>query len=154
MTSLSVSLVAALSLHAGCGRAWLTREALDSAESRWQSHSVESYTIEVSVSESDQTLRRVKLEVRGGKLVEAVMIENGTERRIDEETARPFTVDGLFQTLDEELAAGQRRYVLASFDSSHGFSERIELGPLRGAPQATRWIIRVESFRVTSPAVE
>jgi Family of unknown function (DUF6174) len=146
--------VAALALHAACGGTWLTREALDRAESRWHSHSVQSYTIEVSVSESDKTQRRLRLELRDGKLVEAVMNENGTERRIDEETARPYTVDGFFQTLDEELAAGQRRYVVASFDSARGFPERIELGPLRGTPEVTVWVIRVESFRVTSPAVE
>ena len=150
----SLSLVAALSLHAACGLAWLTREALDNAESRWRAHSIESYTIEASVSESGKTLRRVRLEVRDGELVEAIMVENGTERHIDGDAARPFTVDGLFQTLDEELAAGKRRYVRASFDSARGFPERIELGPLRGASVATVWVIRVESFRVTPPAVE
>jgi Family of unknown function (DUF6174) len=143
--------IAALSLEVACGGAWLTRGALDDAESRWRSHSVESYSIEVSVSESDEAIRRVRVEVRDGNLVEATMVENGTERRIDFDAARPYTVDGLFQTLGEELAAGKRRYVRASFDSARGFPERIELGPLRGAPEATRWFLRVESFRVASP---
>ncbi len=146
----SLSLVAALCLHAACGGAWLTREALESAESRWRAHSIESYALEVSVSESDKTLRRVRLQVRDGELVAATIVENGTERRIDGDSARAYTVDGLFQTLDEELAAGQRRYLRASFDSARGFPERIELGPLRGAPVATVWVIRVESFRASS----
>jgi xanthine dehydrogenase molybdopterin-binding subunit B len=149
----SLSLVAALSLHAACGGAWLTREALENAESRWRAHSIESYAIEESVSESDKTLRRVRLEVRDGEIVEATMVENGTERRIDGDAAGAYTVDGLFRTLDEELAAGKRRYVRASFDSARGFPERIELGPLRGAPVATIWVIRVESFRVAPPAI-
>jgi hypothetical protein len=151
----SLSLEAVLSLHAACGGGtWLTREALDNAESRWQSHSVHSYTIEVSVSESDEPVRRVKIEVRGKEPVEAVMTENGTERRIEKDAARPYTVDGLFQTLDEELAAGERRYVRAWFDSARGYPERIELGTLRGAPEVSLWVIRVESFRVTPPPSE
>lgn len=150
----SQSLLAALSIHAACGGAWLTREALEDAESRWRAQSIESYIIEVSVSESDKTMRRVRVEARGGELVEATMVENGTERRIDGDAARAYTVDGLFQTLDEELAAGKRRYVRASFDSARGFPERIELGPLRGAPVVTLWAIRVESFRATPPSVK
>jgi hypothetical protein len=150
----SLSLEAVLLIHAACGGTWLTREALDNAEARWKSHSVESYTIEVSVSESDKPVRRVNVQVRDKEPVEAVMIENGTERRIEKDAARPYTVDGLFQTLDEELVSDRRRYVRAWFDSARGYPERIELGTLRGAPEVSLWVIRVESFRVTPPPSE
>lgn len=71
-------LVAALSLHAACGGTWLTRESLENTESRWHAHYVTSYTIGVSVSESDKPLRQVPLEVRYGELVEVATIEDGT----------------------------------------------------------------------------
>lgn len=140
-------LLAATLLFPTCDGAGLTRAALEDAEARWKSRPVVSYTIEVSVAEPDRTLRWVRLEVRDGEIVEAVMADNGPERYIESELAHPYTIEGLFQTLGEELAAGRRRYVHASFDPALGFPERIELGPPRDAPEPTPWVLRVESFQ-------
>ena len=139
--------LAAILMLPACGGAGLTRAELADAEARWARRPVASYTIEVSVSEPDRTLRQVRLEVLDGEIVEAAMAENGPERYIEGELARPYTIDGLFQTLDEELAAGTRRYVHAWFDPTLGFPERIELGPPRDAPDPTPWVLRVESFQ-------
>lgn len=134
-----------------CADAVLTREALESAESRWASQGVESYTVEISVTESGRELRRVHLEVRSGKLARGVMSVDGGERNVDGEAARPYTVEGLFRTLEEELEAGKRRYVRARFDAKLGFPDRIELGPLRGVPEVTHFVLRIVSFQPASP---
>lgn len=75
------------------------------------------------------------------------MNENGEERIVEGEVARPYTVEGLFRTLSEEITVGERQFVRARFHPARGFPELIELGPLRGAPFTTPWVIRVESFR-------
>lgn len=152
----TVPAVLVLALFGACGRGGLTREALREAESQWRSHAVPSYSIEVSVSESEGARRRVRLQVRDGQIVRATLsqADAAEERAVVDAVARPYTVEGLFQTLDEEMTAAKRRYVRASFDPELGFPERIELGPLRGAPVATRWVLRVESFRAASAVDE
>ncbi|HSF19931.1 MAG TPA: DUF6174 domain-containing protein [Vicinamibacteria bacterium] len=130
----------------------LTREALQEAQSRWQSRAVPSYTIEVFVS--GEMFRHILVEVRDGEIGAATMIEDGEGRIVEGHLARPYTVEGLFRTLSEEIKTSQRQFVRARFHPTLGFPELIELGPLRSAPGATPWVIRVESFRPAPESIE
>lgn len=133
---------------AACREAAVDAQELAEAESRWRGHGIESYDIVVVVS-GEGFDRRVRVSVRDGAVAEAEVTEHGLTRKLNETEARPYTVEGLFRTLREELGSG-RRFVRVWFDPEDDFPQHMELGPRRKG--AGVLLLKVERFEARSGA--
>lgn len=131
-----------------CREAAVTEVELLEAEASWRGHGITSYDIDVVVTGGPE--RRVHVAVHDGAIAEATVMEHSMVRSLNEAQASPYTVEGLFRTLAEELRGGERQFVRVWFDARYGFPEHMELGPRRGRPEAGVLLLRVERFEATS----
>jgi len=129
---------------AACREATVTRQEIEEAEASWRRHGVSSYDITVTLSGPFE--RRVQVAVRDGAVLEATVTEHGLVRPLNEAQARPYTVEGLFRTLTEELRRGGRRFVRVWFDQRYDFPAHSELGPRRDGTDETVLVFRVVDF--------
>lgn len=125
----------------------LNPEEITAAETLWQTHGLASYRIELRVA--SELERRVEITVQDGVFQEGLRLERsdgeGWEPPVplDEVRARPYTVAGLFQTLREELSAGQRT-VRARFNENRGYVESMELGAIAGSSATSILVVSLE----------
>lgn len=120
---LAAAAVTALLLAQRSGNQELTREALEQARSRWREQGPKNYSLGVRVSGIQQGDHRIV--VVGREVTE--MTTGGAPVR---ESARHFwSVDGMFEFLDEELrqaerATGSDIILQAAFDEDLGYPRR------------------------------
>ena len=145
LISIGLSGLTALSLS--CREATLDPRNVAAAETLWKTNGLSSYRIELQVANGP--VRRVEVTVENGSFQNGSLRERTSDAKgwgppmpLDETRARPYTVPGLFQTLREELSAGQRT-VMATFNPNRGYVERIEL---RGSAAETPTLIAVLSL--------
>jgi hypothetical protein len=120
----------------GCRQPTLAARDITAAETLWKTNGLSSYRIELQVT--DGLERHIEVTVQAGAFQNGVLLERADEEGweppipLDETQARPYTVPGLFETLREELSAGQRT-VTATFNPNRGYVEHMELGEIAGS---------------------
>jgi len=147
--------LAACHAHAGAAAA----RTLTEAESRWKAHPVASYHLVIEVDRPDEK-RRNDVTVEDGTIAHATTSYwNTGESRWDPpmdlnpDQARPFTVEGFFETIRGEIDQDLRSEIGITPSDTPPFLERVLLGPLRRQPRGTGAILNVESFEAgTAPA--
>ena len=134
LISIGITGLAALSLLS-CQTTLDSRD-VTAAETLWKTNGLSSYRIELQVANGP--VRRIEVTVENGFFQSGVLRERGADAEgweppvpLDETEARPYTVPGLFQTLREELSAGQRA-VRATFNPNRGYVESMELSAIAG----------------------
>lgn len=111
----------------------LTRERLISAQSLWKTMAPPHYQMEVDVSGVQSGKYRIS--VNGGIATEVSL--NG--QAIPKRTWPYWTVEGMFQVLDEELTeSSKERYLSAAFDSKWGYP-RYFLRQVFGQNMTIQW---------------
>ena len=118
------------------------------AETLWKTNGLSSYRLSLEVSNG--LTRRIEVTMENGSFRNGVLLERALDgegweppRPLDEMQARPYTVPGLFQTLREELSAGQRT-VHARFNHNRGYVEQMELGEIAGSAPMRITVLSLE----------
>lgn len=128
-------------------------ETIAAAQAAWELGGTRDYDIVAEVKRVGDR-RRSTLRVRGG-IVESAQVSFYDEGswspsiELNPEQAHPFTVPGLFQTISEELAAGQRSGVWVKMDGEPPFPHTVVLGDVvdeSGLRPNTETVIRVLEF--------
>ncbi len=111
-------------------------ELMHECEARWLEHPVLSYHITVDVDAPNER-RRNEVTVREGKVTRAVISywdghqkQWGVTRGLDSQQAFPFTVPGLFDTVQSELKRNNRTDIRVAIDRNYAFPQSIVLGPV------------------------
>jgi hypothetical protein len=145
---ISIGLAAWTALSLSCQEASLDPRDVTAAETLWKANGLSSYRIELQVANGP--VRRVEVTVENGSFRNGALRERSSNAEgweppipLDETQARPYTVPGLFQTLREELSAGQR-VVRATFNPNRGYVERIELSEIAGGTPTLIAVLSLE----------
>lgn len=127
------------------------------ARNQWAQRGAADYDIEVEVARKGSR-RKSRIEVRDGHIRKGEVRfwneRNGLwldRTELNEDQSRPFTVDGLFQTVLEALDSGQRPWVRMRTTGDPPRPEVIVLSDVvdeSGLREGTKTTLRVRSFRV------
>ncbi|SRR5579883_1362527 len=98
-----LALAALLIAEAGCGGREVTPEAVQAAKQLWARAGIRDYDLDWSVTGPNNAHYLVT--VRGGQVVKIELIRpDGSKSQARPAETRMYSVDGLFRTIDEELA--------------------------------------------------
>ncbi|MCZ7575363.1 MAG: DUF6174 domain-containing protein [Ardenticatenaceae bacterium] len=148
-------------LLAGCVRTQpATPAELRAAEAAWAEHPVASYRTVVEVERYDER-RRAEVTVHDGAITAAQLVywddrtrTWGPPQVLSREQAVPYTVPGLFDMAQGQLAGGQRS-VRVAYDRRYRFPIRLELGNVIDGGQMLRntdVTVRVVRFTALNPS--
>jgi hypothetical protein len=107
---------------------------IEQAQARWKKESIVNYKIVVDV-QMHGDMRRNEITVQNNNIQQATVSYKDNEKwvrtqKLNQSQALPFTVPGLFETVQDELNVHARSDIRVALNPDKAYIERIVLGPV------------------------